>query len=145
MAFDLFKHKAQQQQQNNEVRSIHQHLDYKYLMSACSSMDTSLEWRIRKIHLTQTTLPPTWIIVQVCHRNTRFILKQLRGGFRVQLSRDSLAQLNWKHHNDCMANGATPSVQQVVQQSREEAQLWCGIGATRLSQHGLFWSFQSCL
>jgi len=40
--------------------------------------------------------------------------------------------LIWKHRNSCVFDGATPSVNEVLRQFRDEYKLWCLAGAKKL-------------
>jgi hypothetical protein len=39
----------------------------------------------------------------------------------------------WKHRNDCVFNGAAPSIAMVLSLARDEAHWWCMAGAKGLS------------
>lgn len=43
------------------------------------------------------------------------------------------AWMLWKHRNDCVFNGASPSVQQALRQIADEGNLWCLAGARGLA------------
>ena len=40
--------------------------------------------------------------------------------------------MTWKHRNDCVFNGATPSTNSLIAQIKDEAKLWATAGARGL-------------
>ena len=65
-------------------------------------------------------------------RTCNMIIKPMKHGFNTLVILG--AWLIWKHHNDCVFNGVTPSVHKVLCQDGDEARLWCDVGAKGLLQ-----------
>jgi hypothetical protein len=85
------------------------------------------------VGLQHCTSNPTSTLFQEWWRTaTQMVPKQHRSGFHSLVI--LVAWWLWKHRNVCVFEKASPSVQKVIQDIKEDARLWCLAGAKGLSR-----------
>ena len=68
-----------------------------------------------------------WFATLVCNSKHRgqMTLSLLNGGARLGIKVELVVWWIWKHRNGCVFEGASPSLNMILQNIRNEALLWC--------------------